>query len=260
MFQQVTDLREEGEDLYKYLKTLKDDQWPIHTPFKNLTCNQVVWHLHGSDKAAVYSLKDPQGFRDTIAERGKDPDPMGGDIEGVELREKWWEYFTEMCDLMDELGPDARVPWFGPDMGIRMFTTARQMETWAHAQDMYDVFDDIRTNTDRIKNIVVIGVKTFGWTYVNRKLEVPSDVPYINLTSPSGESWEFGEPKDNNYIKGCAVQFAHVATQGRNIQDVHLEVVGDVATHWMSIAQCFAGPHKDPPAPGIRHCEGYLTA
>jgi len=258
MFQQVVDLKEEGEDFHAYLKTLKDDQWAIHTPFKNLTVNQVVQHLHGSDFAAVYSLKDPQGFRDTLSERSKDTDPMGGTLSGTKLMEKWWEYFSEMCELMGKLEPDARVPWFGPDMGIRMFTTARQMETWAHAQDIYDEFDDIRTNTDRIKNIVVLGMKTFGWTFVNKKMEVPTDMPYVKLTSPSGELWEFGEPNDTNYVEGCAVEFAHVATQGRNIGDVHLNVVGDTATLWMSIAQCFAGPAKDPPAVGVRSCEGYL--
>jgi len=259
MFQQVTDLKEEGEDLYAYLKTLKDDQWPQQTPFKDLTVNEVVQHLHGSDKAAVYSLKDPQGFRDNLADASKYTNPKGGTLKGKELMELWWEYFNEMCDLMGELEPDARVPWFGPDMGIRMFTTARQMETWAHAQDIYDLFDDIRTNTDRIKNIVHIGVKTFGWTYVNRKMDVPTDIPFVSLKSPSGETWEWGSPNNDNYVKGSAVEFAHVASQGRNIGDVHLEVVGDTATQWMSFIQCFAGAAKDPPAVGVRHCEGYLS-
>lgn len=258
MFPQVVDLKEEGEDFYAYLKTLTDDQWTVHTPFKNLTVNQVVQHLHGSDFAAVYSLKDPQGFRDTIAERAKDVDPMGGTLKGAELMEMWWKYFSEMCELMGNLEPDARVPWFGPDMGIRMFTTARQMETWAHAQDIYDEFDDVRNNTDRIRNIVVLGVKTFGWTFVNRKMDVPADMPYVKLTAPSGELWEFGTPNDTDYVEGSAVEFAHVATQGRNIGDVHLKVVGETATLWMSIVQCFAGPAKDPPAVGIRNCKGYL--
>lgn len=258
MFQQVLDLKEEGEDFYAYLKTLKEDQWPQQTPFKDLTVNEVVQHLHGSDKAAVYSLKDPQGFRDNLTEAGKYTNPKGGTLKGVALRELWWEYFSEMCELMGNLEPDTRVPWFGPDMGIRMFTTARQMETWAHAQDIYDLFDDIRTNTDRIKNIVTIGVKTFGWTFVNRKMEVPEDMPYVNLVSPSGEKWDWGEPNSDNYIEGSAVEFAHVASQGRNIGDVNLKVVGETATLWMSITQCFAGPPKDPPAVGVRHCEGYL--
>jgi uncharacterized protein (TIGR03084 family) len=258
MFQQVIDLKEEGEDLYGYLKSLKNNQWPELTPFRDLTVNHVVQHLHGSDKAAVYSLKDPEGFRENVAEAGKFTNPRGGTLKGVELRELWWEYFSEMCELMGNLEPDTRVPWFGPDMGIRMFTTARQMETWAHSQDIYDCFDDIRTNTDRLKNVALICVKTFGWTFVNRKMEVPEDVPYVKLEAPSGATWDWGAPNSDNCIEGTAAEFCHVVTQGRNIDDVNLKVVGETAKLWMSIAQCFAGGPKDPPAPGVRHCADYL--
>ena len=38
----------------------------------------------------------------------------------------------------------------------------------------------------------------------------------------------------------------------RNIKDVNLDVVGNDANEWMSIAQCFAGPAEKPPAPGTR--------
>jgi hypothetical protein len=44
-------------------------------------------------------------------------------------------------------------------------------------------------------------------------------------------------------------------TQGRNIADTPLEVVGEIATRWMSIAQCFAGGPVDPPKPGERTWE-----
>ena len=72
------------------------------------------------------------------------------------------------------------------------------------------------------------------------------------LVAPSGEVWEWQEPSETEYVKGDAVDFCHVVTQGRNVADTRLEVVGDVATLWMSIAQCFAGGSADPPKPGER--------
>jgi hypothetical protein len=42
-------------------------------------------------------------------------------------------------------------------------------------------------------------------------------------------------------------------TQGRNVADTPLEVVGDTATRWMAIAQCFAGGPADPPKAGERN-------
>jgi hypothetical protein len=70
--------------------------------------------------------------------------------------------------------------------------------------------------------------------------------------APSGEIWEWNEPSDSERITGDAVDFCRVVTQGRNIADTPLEVVGEIATRWMSIAQCFAGGPVDPPKPGER--------
>jgi uncharacterized protein (TIGR03084 family) len=141
-------------------------------------------------------------------------------------------------------------------MGVQMFTTARYMETWAHGQEIYDLVGASRTPTDRIKNIATIGVKTFGWTFVNRKLPVPGPPPYVRLVAPSGEIWEWNEPSEVEYVRGDAVDFCHAVTQGRNVADTGLQVTGPIATQWMSIAQCFAGGPVDPPKPGTRGPQG----
>jgi len=157
-----------------------------------------------------------------------------------------------MSRQLGESDPKRRLPWFGPDMGVRMFTTARLMETWAHGQEVYDLMGVLRVPTDRIKNVATIGVRTFGWTFVNRGEDVPGAPPYVRLVAPSGAIWEWNEPSESECISGDALEFCHVVTQGRNIVDTKLEVVGDVANRWMSIAQCFAGGPVDPPKPGVR--------
>ncbi len=85
MFQQAADLREEGEELKKVLDDLTRKDWSRPTPFKNWTVNQVVQHLHGSDKMAVLALKDADGF----AEARNDPklvkSTMNPNNEGFEL-------------------------------------------------------------------------------------------------------------------------------------------------------------------------------
>jgi len=262
MLQQVRDLKEEGDELYELLVTLEESDWARHTPFKNWTVNDVVGHLHFSDWCAVLSLKDSEGFlklfQDVAKSMAGGMDLVGitkewlGDTKGHELLDRWRSYFLEMCDLLGKADPEQRLKWFGPDMGVMMFTTARQMETWAHGQDIYDLLTRPRKHTDGIKNIAVIGVKTFGWTFVNRGLEVPKDIPYVRLTAPSGDIWEWNPPDGSNRVEGSAVEFCHVVTQGRNIADTELQVVGDSATRWMAIAQCFAGGPEDPPKAGQR--------
>jgi uncharacterized protein (TIGR03084 family) len=137
-------------------------------------------------------------------------------------------------------------------MGIRMFATARQMETWAHGQALYDMLAIKRTDTDRLKNIIVLGMKTFGFAHKNRGVAVPDDMPYVELIAPSGDVWAFGNADNANRVTGSATEFAQVVTQTRNIADTNLVVTGDVAQNWMAIAQCFAGPPEDPPIAGSR--------
>jgi uncharacterized protein (TIGR03084 family) len=262
MLKEGRDLREEGAELHGLLGTLEERDWERATPFKGWTVSDVIAHLHFSDWLAVLSLKSGDDFLKQAKGMGK----AGGDLAAYTrewlgpqkpdaLHRRWHDYFTEMCDLLEGADPKLRLKWFGPDMGVRMFATARQMETWAHGQDIYDLLRIRRTNTDRIKNIAVIGVKTFGWTFVNRGLDVPADVPFVRLTAPSGAIWEWNEPSEGNRVEGLATEFCHVVTQGRNVADTKLQVVGETATRWMAIAQCFAGGPVDPPKPGARGWE-----
>ena len=252
MLQQASDLLEEGQELKKLLASLSDDEWDAPTPFKDWTVNKVVQHLHGADCAAVMSLTEPEKFKELLKDPGEINRTMNPTIKGQALFDRWWSYFSEMTDALGASDPKRRCPWFGPDMGVMMFTTARQMETWAHAHDIYDLKKIDRTHTDRIKNIAEIGVRTYGWTFANRKLDVPGPAPYVRLTAPSGAIWEWNDPATDNSIEADAVDFCHVVTQGRNIADVGLTVTGDPAQQWMAIAQCFAGPPETPPAPGNR--------
>ena len=109
-----------------------------------------------------------------------------------------------------------------------------------------------RSASDRIKNVAVIGINTFGWTFANRGLSAPAVRPYVRLTAPSGATWEWNQPDQKNLVEGDAVEFCQVVTQTRNIADTTLKVVGESANAWMSVAQCFAGPPENPPAAGTR--------
>jgi uncharacterized protein (TIGR03084 family) len=105
---------------------------------------------------------------------------------------------------------------------------------------------------DRIRAIAELGVRTFSFTFANRGLAPPGVKPHVRLTGPSGAVWEWNRADDSNRITGRAVEFCQVVTQGRNVLDTKLEVVGNAASQWMSIAQCFAGAPSDPPRPGER--------
>lgn len=262
MLSQAIDFRDESDALYELLEPLGEEDFDRATLFKDWTINDILAHLHFFNYAADLSLQDSDSFMRlygelTSAREGGETmvettDRLLDHVKGRALLALWHDYYQKTAAHFADADPKHRVKWAGPNMSVRSSITARLMETWSHAQAIYDLLGVVRMDEDRVKNIVVLGVNTFGWTFANRGEEVPTDIPYLCLRAPSGETWEWNEPSDSNFVKGSATEFCQVVAQTRNIGDTSLEVEGKTAMRWMSIAQCFAGPPQDPPAPGTR--------
>jgi len=261
MMQQARDFLDESEALHALVAPLSDDDFRQPTAFKGWTLNNVIRHLHVWNSAADLSLRDGEAFQDFFKDvpghviggtlTSFEGDRLGG-LEGRTLVRTWRDFFIGMAARFGEADPSMRVQWAGPGMSVRSSITARQMETWAHGQEVHDTLGVVRRNSDRIRNIVILGVNTYGWTFRVRGQEPPGPMPLLRLTAPSGELWSYGEPDDAEGIQGLAEDFCQVVTQTRNIADTTLRVKGPNATAWMSQAQCFAGRPETPPAPGTR--------
>ena len=255
----VDDLRAEGDDLYELLQRLEPEHWASPTTFKSWTVYDVVAHLHISDHMAVTTIRDGAAFKDflnTVNASGQTMKEYArhwlNEATPGELLARWRDLFLKMCEQLRALAPDTRLTWAGPGMRPSMFTTARQMETWAHGQEIYDLLKESRPATERLRNVAEIGVRTFGWTYANRQLPVPETAPLVSLTGPCGSLWEWNLDTQSDSVTGDAAEFCQVVTQVRNVADTQLQVRGPIAEQWMSMAQCFAGPPENPPAPGSR--------
>ncbi len=263
MLPQAADFRAEADALHALLATLTEADWARPTLFKRWTTNDIVQHLHAGDLMAAASVAGENPFRQMRAEiqsvrdngltRVEETRQRLGNPTGERLLDMWYAAMADLCEKLSAMPPDTRLKWAGPDMGVRMFTTARQMETWAHGQAIYDLMGVPREATDRLRNIAEIGVRTYGWTFANRGREVPGPAPYVRLTAPSGANWEWNDPSTDNVVEGSALEFCQVATQTRNVADTAIVATGAPAKEWMRLAQCFAGPPEDPPAPGLRH-------
>lgn len=262
MLAQAVDFRAEADALHALLSRLSDADWNRATTFKSWTINDVVQHLHWSDLMAASSVAGPEHFARFRAEIKilRDQGMTGveatrlklGDLTGKALGARWYETMAGLCDKLSAMAPDTRLKWAGPDMGVKMFATARQMETWAHGQEVYDLLGVEREPTDRLRNIAEIGVRTYGWTFVNRGKDLPGPAPSVRLVGPGGAIWQWHDHTPDNCVTGDSVAFCQVVTQVRNIADTSLVVTGAPAIAWMEIAQCFAGPPETPPAPGTR--------
>lgn len=258
--EQAADFVDESDSLAAILNGLGKEDWSRSTQFKGWTIDDILIHLHFWNRAADLALTDPDGFTKKLEQI---PEPGVGsglrayehaDIaeRGPDLLAAWRVLYREIGERWARLDPKSRVKWAGPDMSVRSSMTARQMETWAHGQAIFDLLGIKRVEHDRIRNVVVLGVNAFGWSFKVHGRDVPQTVPLLSLAAPSGAVWTFGDDGQQDRISGLAVEFAQVVTQTRNVADTRLVVEGPVATRWMEEAQCFAGPPETPPAPGTR--------
>ncbi len=263
MIEQAPDFKAECEALYALLSPLDEAQFELETQFKGWTINQILAHLHLWNIAADKSLADEAAFVSFTRELGAWVAAKKGtmrefelkqvnDLKGHRLLSAWHTYYAAMAARFYEADSKKRVKWVGPDMSVRSSITARLMETWAHGQAVYDILGIARENKDHIKNIAVLGVNTYGWTFQVRGLKPLEPKPYVELLGPTGATWQWGEASDEVFIKGLAEEFCQVVTQTRNIADTRLEVKGEAAQFWMSNAQCFAGGAEKPPAAKTR--------
>jgi len=260
MLTEAADFKAECDALRALLQGRDDADFERPTLFKDWTVNDVIAHLHIWNHAVNLSVTDEaafdafvQAFRDAGGRHFPYTHEWSGGLKGQALLSAWYGLCTDMESLWRDLDSERRVKWVGPPMTVRMSMVARQMETWSHGQEVFDVFGVARQDEDRIRNIAELGVRTFGFTFANRGIERPPVKPFVRLTGPSGEVWTWNAESDTDYVAGPATDFCQVVTQTRNIADVGLEVCGGAATQWMAVAQCFAGGPNDPPPPGARH-------
>ena len=245
------DLAEEHAALDQIVAPLDEDGWNTPTPAEGWAVRDQVSHLAYFDRTATLAATDPDAFAAHLEAAlsggisGEDVAP-GRSQSGADLLAWWRAGRAELLAALRPLDPSTRVPWYGPAMGAVSFATARLMETWAHGQDVVDAVGGSRPDTDRLRHVCHIGVRAMPFSYRNRGLEPPGVPVRVELVSPSGETWTWGDDGAADVVRGSAKDFALLVTQRRHRADTQLIASGPVADRWLDIAQAFAGP----PGPG----------
>ncbi|HEY7626367.1 MAG TPA: TIGR03084 family metal-binding protein, partial [Ilumatobacteraceae bacterium] len=174
----------------------------------------------------------------------------GRNIDAIDLLARWREDRARLLEVAATVDPSTRIVWYGPPMGARSFITARLMETWAHGQDVADALGVVRTPTARLRHVAHLGVRARPFSYAVNERPMPEVDVAVRLTAPDGDQWEWGTPDAPAVVSGPALDFCLVVTQRRHVSDTALEMRGQAATEWMSIAQAFAGGAGSGRQPG----------
>lgn len=251
----TADLAAEGDQLRAAVAGLDEAGWRGRTPAEGWDVATTVAHLlwtdevavlaagslvddegkHAWDEVVLQAIEDPTGFVDTNA-------LALGALPAAEILARWDAARPALIEALRACPEGVKLPWFGPPMSPTSMATARFMETWAHALDVYDALALAPEPTDRIRHVAHIGVRTRGFSFVNNGLDVPLEEPRVELVAPSGATWTWGPEDAEQRVLGPAYDFCQLVTQRIHRDDTALEAIGEEAERWLRIAQAFAGP------------------
>ena len=249
------DLSAEHAALDETVAVLDDDAWDRETPAAGWAIRDQIGHLTYFDRTAAQSALDPVAFEaerdaaltDLSAFEAATLAP-GRELSPAALLTAWRAARSDLLDALTPLDPASRLPWYGPPMAARSFATARLMETWAHGTDVRDALGLPPVVSDRLRHVAHIGVRARTFSYAVHGLEPPAEDVFVALDPPAGgDLWTWGAPEATDQVRGAALDFCLAVTQRRVLDDVALEITGDGARQWLSIAQAFAGPPTTTP-------------
>jgi uncharacterized protein (TIGR03084 family) len=249
LHQLLSDLRAETSVVGGILAGLNAGQWMSMTPAEGWRVGDHVTHLAYFDEAATKAAVDPAAFRDHAAVL-ESHGPNFSEWVASEYRTmapaEQLEWFrrsrAQLVSSFEQVDPEQKLPWFGPQMSPASSLTARLMETWAHGQDIAEAVDVPYPQSNRIRHIAFLGVRTFNFSFQVHGLAVPDSPISVRLLSPDGSQWAWGDVNAQDRVEGPAVDFCRVITQRCALGHTDLVVKGPVATEWLRVAQAFAGP------------------
>lgn len=245
----LADLKAEGDLLWNAVAGLDEAGWRTPTPAPGWDVATQVAHLLWTDEVAVAAATDKEAWDAHVLAAIADPtgyvDQQALEVARLApqaLLARWGTARTALAAALREYPTGEKMPWFGPPMSPASMATARFMETWAHALDVYQALGVEPVITDRIRHVAHLGVRTRNFAFSVHQLEPPAEEFRIELKAPSGETWTWGPEGAGQSVTGSAYDFCLLVTQRVHRDDTDLVATGADAERWLGIAQAFAGP------------------
>jgi len=255
------DLVAEGDALDMLVADLDAAQWEKQTPAPGWTIAHQVAHLASVARLAEAAAANPDAFKQQAARAADDFDAA---VQALlepylalpppALLSRWREDRAAASRALAALPPDQMIPWLARPLPAGILASAGIMELFAHGQDIADTIGARREYTDRLWHLVAFAVRTWDFGYLARGKTPPAEQFRFELTSPSGQPWQFGPEDSAQRITGPAVDFCLLTTRRRHPDDLALIASGAEASYWMTIAQAYRG------SPGQGRAAGQFAA
>jgi uncharacterized protein (TIGR03084 family) len=248
--QVLADLEAEGDRLEQLVAGLDDTSaeggWHTPTPAPGWDVATQVAHLAWTDEVAVEAATDKEAWDAVVLEAIADPEGYV-DAQALaiarepDLLGRWRRARAALRSALVAMPQGERMPWFGPPMSATSMATARLMETWAHSLDVHEGLGVPVEDTDRIRHVAHLGVRTRDFAHHLHGLDAPAEEFRIDLVAPSGDVWSWGPDDAAQTLTGSAGHFCRLVTQRVHRADTDLVATGADVDRWLDIAQAFAG-------------------
>lgn len=234
----LDDLAAEHRVLDELVAPLPPEVWAAPSPSPGWTLAHQIHHLDVSEGAALLALtgRSEQVFSPT----GRWPDrPLPSDP--AEVLGNWRASRATSFEAMAELDAKAPVIWGNGPMTCRSFATARLMETWTHGLDCFATVDVKPVDTDRLRHVAHIGYRALPYAFRSQGVNPPAPLSELRLelTSPSGDTWVYGDADAPQSITGSAAHWCRVATRRMPPADSDLIATGPLAQAVLTVARAY---------------------
>lgn len=231
------DLAAEHQVLDDLVAPLLPEVWAKPSPSPGWTLAHQIHHLDVSEGAALLALT---GRSDQIFSSGGWPGPPLPD-DPAEVLDNWRTSRAASLEAMFSLDAKDPVIWGDGPMSCRSFATARLMETWAHGLDCFTTAGVEPVDTDRLRHVAHIGYRALPYAFRSQEVEQPAPLSELRLelVSPSGETWVYGDPDAPQAITGSASHWCRVATRRMAAVDSHLVASGPLAQAVLTVARAY---------------------
>ena len=237
-----TDLEAEHAQLEAMLARLSVEQWTSPSDAPGWSVADVVLHLAQTEEAIPSSagLPDEAGWREGDADvddmveqwvRRERDDPFA-------IFERWKTARRRAVATLRAADPDRRMRWAAAPLKPATLATTRLAEHWAHAIDIAVPLGIEYPDTERLRHIAWLGYHTLPYAFGLDGVEPPP--VFVELTSPSGGTWTFGDPSAPTHVRGTAAEFCRIGARRLAPDDSTVVATGPFAAQTLRVLRNYA--------------------
>lgn len=232
------------------LAGLDDDGWHRPSRCHGWDVADVVLHLAQTNEMAIGSLADQ--FDEVLVELTAGLDPTDSIDDGAGLmvaRDRadapqiaHARYLASVEDLTTTISGvdlDARVTWVAGELAARTLVTTRLAETWIHTGDVAAGLDIELEPSDRLFHIARLAWRTLPHAFA-REARVLAGPVTLELDTPSGATWLFGDEPPTTTVTGSALDLCLVASRRVDPAGTSLVATGPDAQHVLRLVRTWA--------------------